>query len=44
MQKVNNKRIKNAFLHQTLEIFNKIKDNEVIYVGSIYSIKMRKTF
>ncbi|MEO0183353.1 MAG: hypothetical protein ABIL40_07750, partial [candidate division WOR-3 bacterium] len=40
--KINNERIKNTFLHQTLEIFNKVRDDEVIYAGSIYSIKMRK--
>ncbi|MEO0127269.1 MAG: class I SAM-dependent methyltransferase [candidate division WOR-3 bacterium] len=40
--KVNNERIKNTFLQQTLEIFNKVKDDEVIYAGSIYSVRMQK--
>jgi ubiquinone/menaquinone biosynthesis C-methylase UbiE len=40
--KINDENVRENFLHQALEIFNKIGDDEVIYAGSIYSIKMRK--
>lgn len=40
--KVNHKGIREDFLRNAVEIFNKIGDEEVIYAGSIYGIKMRK--
>ncbi|MEW5937120.1 MAG: methyltransferase domain-containing protein [Candidatus Thermoplasmatota archaeon] len=40
--KVNHEDLREDFLQNALEIFNKIGDEEVIYAGSIYSIKMRK--
>ena len=33
---------KEIFLQEALKTFNEIDDSEVVYAGSIYSIKMRK--
>jgi len=40
--KLNDKNTRKNFLQQALEILNKIGEKEVIYAGSIYSIKMRR--
>jgi len=40
--KINHENLRESFLQNTAEIFNKIGDKEVIYAGSIYGIKMRK--
>ncbi len=40
--KVDQESIRENFLHNAVEIFNKIGDEEVIYAGSIYGIKVRK--
>lgn len=38
--KINNESTRKNFLQQAFEIFNEIGEEEVIYAGSIYSIKM----
>jgi len=40
--KLNDENTRKNFLQQALEILNKIGEKEVIYAGSIYSIKMRR--
>jgi len=40
--KINHENLRESFLQNAAEIFNKIGDEEVIYAGSIYGIKMRK--
>jgi len=40
--KLNDKNIKRYFLNRIYDILNKINEKEIIYPGTIYSIKMVK--
>lgn len=40
--KINNEGTRKNFLQRALEIFNEVDEDEVIYAGSIYSIKIRR--
>lgn len=39
---INDEGMRKGFLQQALEIFDQIRDDEVIYAGSVYSVKARR--